>query len=306
MRIEEFLADGQSADVDCIHPDATLAETAQTLLRCQIGALIVIDADQKMVGIVSERDLIHVVANNCVNGALDPVSSVMTRSVITCEAKDEVAFVLHLMNKNAIRHMPVLDDGKLVNILSIRELTRAYEILQVEANTDPLTDLSNRRPFLKTLNTEFSRAQRMKHPLSVAMIDIDHFKRVNDTFGHDAGDRALRAVSDMLIFEFRSIDMIGRLGGEEFAIVFPETDLTGARIACERLRTVVEAADIIAEDNVINITVSIGIATLSPDMADGPAILRRADELLYQAKGDGRNRTVVEDNVVTLGAMKEA
>jgi diguanylate cyclase (GGDEF)-like protein len=294
MKIEQLLAEKEPFQVVSVYPNATLKETAKLLIEHRIGALVVVDEKNHMMGIVSERDLVHVLANYNAAALEQSVSEVMTCSVITCVPSDEISYVLRLMNSNSIRHMPVLDKEKLINMVSIRELTTAYELLQIEANTDPLTELSNRRPFLKTLETEFARAKRYKHPLAVAMIDIDHFKQVNDTFGHDTGDRVLRAISAMLINEFRTIDLVGRLGGEEFAVVLPETDLVSAKIACNRLLTAIEAAIIPVNGKQISITVSIGLAKVSSETLDGPSILKRADELLYVAKANGRNQIVIE------------
>jgi len=294
MKIKQLLAEKPSKQVESILPNATLQHAAQKLIEFRIGALVVTDEENHMMGIVSERDLIPVVANYADIAFDTPVSEMMTRSVITCDPDDEIAYILRLMNSNAIRHMPVLEQGKLVEMVSIRELTRAYELLQVEANTDPLTELSNRRPFLRTLENEFARARRFKHPLVVGMIDIDHFKNVNDTYGHDAGDKVLRSVSGMLISEFRTIDHLGRLGGEEFAIIFPETDLAGAHTASERLRANIQSAVVLANGQQISVTVSIGLAQVSSATLDGSAVLKRADELLYVAKRGGRNRVVIE------------
>ena len=182
MVIGRLLAEKTVTKVEGVSPNSTLKETARKLMKHRIGALVVTDEANQMLGIVSERDLVPIVANFEVDLVEKPVSAVMTRSAITCNQCDEIAYVLRLMNTNAIRHMPVLDRGKLINMVSIRELTTAYELLQIEANTDPLTEASNRRPFLKTLETEFARARRFGHPMSVAMIDIDHFKKVNDDY----------------------------------------------------------------------------------------------------------------------------
>ena len=294
MKIKELLAEKESTRVESVELSTSLRETAQKLLKFRIGALVVTDEKNHMMGIVSERDLIHVVANYDADAVDKPVSKVMTRSVITCGPEDEVAFVLRLMNSHSIRHIPVLDNCNLTAMVSIRELTIAYELLQIEANTDPLTELSNRRPFLKTLEAELQRARRFGHCLSVAMIDIDHFKRVNDNYGHDAGDKVLRYLSGLLIGEFRTIDLVGRLGGEEFAAVFPETDLAGAKNACERLSAGIETADIEVDGSTINITISIGISGMSSGSRDGSAVLKRADEMLYAAKRGGRNRIIVD------------
>lgn len=292
MKIKELLSDNPARSIQRIDPMATIAETAQKLLRLGIGALVVTDEERHLLGIVSERDLVHVVAYFDQELVQKPVTDIMTKEVVTCTSDDEVGFVLRLMNTNAIRHIPILEDGQLIDMISIRELTKAYEVLQVEANIDPLTELSNRRPFLKTMATEFARARRTGNPLSIAMIDLDHFKRVNDTYGHDAGDKVLRAISDILILEFRSIDLIGRLGGEEFAVVFPETDLTGAQIACDRLRRTIERTAIEIDGGEIHVTASIGIAGVSEHTSCENAILKDADKVLYKAKSAGRNRVM--------------
>lgn len=294
MKVETLLLSKRSNDVKGVSPDFTLRGAAQLLLEHRLGALVVIDDDKEMIGIVSERDLISVVASTDPLAAGNQlVSEVMTKSVVSCSPEDEVAFVLRLMNDHSFRHMPVLEDRKLVGMLSIRELTKAYDLLQIEANTDPLTQVSNRRPFLKTLETSFQSAVKTGRPLSVAMLDVDHFKRINDTYGHDAGDKVLQKLSRMLISEFRTIDFVGRLGGEEFALVFPETDLSGAFIACERLRKNVMQQEIKVDDHNIRLTVSVGLSTLGADIVDGASLLKQADELLYAAKRKGRNQVVV-------------
>ena len=294
MNISELLMTKANWDVKCIRPNATLAETAKELIDQRVGALLVASEANKMHGIVSERDLIPSIANfaknaNAFNAA---VSGIMTRDVITCEPDDEVAFILRQMNEHAIRHMPVIEHGELVGVLSIRELTKAYEALQIEANTDPLTEVSCRRPFLRTVEAEFERAQRFAHPLSVAMLDIDHFKRVNDTYGHDAGDQALRSLAGLMISEFRTIDFVGRLGGEEFALVFPETELQGAAIACERLLANLRATEVRLDGATISLTASIGVSGMTEQTANGADLLKRADELLYYAKSGGRDCVV--------------
>lgn len=294
MIVSQLLQTKKSTEVKGIDPKSTLRQAAKVLLDLKLGALVVTDETNTMVGIVSERDLLSVVASNDPKAAEALVSDVMTRSVISCSPEDEVAYLLHLMNENFIRHMPVLENDKLVGILSIRELTKAYELLQIEANTDPLTQVSNRRPFLKNLDTQFDKAQQRGQPMSVAMLDVDHFKRVNDTYGHDAGDKTLQQLSRMLIREFRSIDLVGRLGGEEFALVFPDTDLIGAYAACERLRSMVEANEVLADAHKIRLTVSIGLVEITEHANAAADLLKRADELLYVAKNSGRNQVMAE------------
>lgn len=293
MKIKRLLAEKLSNEVEWILPSTTLQETAQKLINLRIGALVVCCDDGHMLGIVSERDLLPVVAK------ADPagdtlVSDVMSQNVITCHPDQDVAHVLRLMNANAIRHIPVSVDERLVGMVSIRELTIAYDLLQREADTDPLTGLSNRRPFFRTLEIEFARAKRFRHQLTVAMIDIDHFKAVNDQFGHDAGDHVLRAISSILISRFRSIDLVGRIGGEEFAVIFPETDITSATIACQRLLEGIEAAVVPVKGQQIKITASIGLAEMSSETIDETGVLKNADQRLYEAKRSGRNCVMSE------------
>ena len=290
MLIEDLLRDKADRDIQSVSPDTTLAETAQMLVAHKIGALLVLGTTGEVCGIVSERDLIQIVAQFDPDAVRRPVSDIMTTEVVTCTAEDEVGYVLRLMNLHGIRHMPVLDRGSLVNILSIRELTKAYEVLQTEANTDPLTEVSNRRPFLKTMKYQFDQFRRTGTPMSVAMLDLDHFKAINDTYGHDAGDAVLRRISDLLILEFRSIDLIGRLGGEEFGVVFPATPLDGARAACDRLRRSIEASRTKVGPQEISVTASIGVVTGTRDIQSEAAMLKQADQMLYAAKAAGRNR----------------
>ena len=290
MKIRSLLAESQTDRVEGVFPTTTLEETARKLVHFRIGALVVTDENDRLKGIVSERDLIPVVANFEGLTTNAPVSRVMTESVITCSLDDDVEKILRLMNANAIRHIPVVDANKLIDMVSIRELTVAYEALRKEANTDPLTGLSNRRPFLKNLEVEYARAKRFKHALSVAMIDVDHFKNVNDTHGHDAGDQVLRAISAMLINEFRTIDHVGRLGGEEFAVLFPETDIASATIACNRLLKTIRSTIVPVDGAQIGVTASVGLAGVSPQTTDAAEILRRADQKLYCAKTEGRNQ----------------
>jgi diguanylate cyclase (GGDEF)-like protein len=189
---------------------------------------------------------------------------------------------------------PVELIARVRNMLRLRtrqlELTRANEQLAVMATTDELTRLANRRYILQTLANECERAKRYSRPFSLAMIDVDHFKRVNDSHGHDVGDEVLSTLAAVLVRVFRNVDCVGRLGGEEFAVCLPETDLDGARRACERLRHELAAAPGHARGAAVSVTVSIGLAGYDEDAGTPESLLKRADELLYAAKRKGRDR----------------
>ncbi|MDD2668358.1 GGDEF domain-containing protein, partial [Zoogloea sp.] len=133
---------------------------------------------------------------------------------------------------------------------------------------------------------------------SVLMLDIDKFKSINDRWGHPAGDRVIQELANVMMFLVRAQDMCGRLGGEEFALILPETDSSGAALIAERLRKTVDESTAVHadDDSVVKFTVSIGIASLTPGDASFDAMLQRADKALYQAKEDGRNRSVIAGN----------
>jgi diguanylate cyclase (GGDEF)-like protein len=172
--------------------------------------------------------------------------------------------------------------------------TRLFEQAERLATTDGLTGLLNRRTLNVQLAARLREAQRYKHPLSFVLLDIDHFKKVNDTFGHPAGDAVLRGVAAVAQAQARETDAVARYGGEEIAVILPETDAAGARTIAERLRAAVEASEHPTERGRLRCTVSIGVATLPlesrPAGGDVAALIEAADAALYRAKKGGRNR----------------
>jgi diguanylate cyclase (GGDEF)-like protein len=160
------------------------------------------------------------------------------------------------------------------------------------ATTDSLTGALTRRGFMHAAQLACDQARRYRHNVSCIVLDLDHFKSINDRFGHDAGDRVLRSVTTICRRIMRSVDRLGRLGGEEFAIILPETDLDGARATAQRLRQLIAATGIEAGPGVLAVTASLGVATLN-DRDDLDAMIKAADAALYRAKSDGRNRVVV-------------
>lgn len=171
----------------------------------------------------------------------------------------------------------------------LKEYTAQMERL---ATIDSLTGVFNRGHFLYVAEKELRRAMRYGRELSVLMIDVDHFKRINDTHGHAVGDEALRAVTVACAQNLRENDLFGRLGGEEFAAVLPETSGGSALLVAERLRQAVAAAVAGSQQGEVHFTVSIGVTSLLPGETTIEALLRRSDDALYAAKGEGRNRVV--------------
>jgi diguanylate cyclase (GGDEF)-like protein len=177
-------------------------------------------------------------------------------------------------------------------IRQVRRQSVRLSELHEQVSTDDLTQIPNHRRLQELLHLEVERACRYRSPLAVVMIDIDHFKSVNDFFGHLAGDLLLRKVAVCLQDALRSSDQLARYGGEEFAVVMPETTLESAHQAAERLREAVAGLQVVYRGRPISVTVSLGVAALDPDHPmDAEALVRMADEALYTAKNSGRNRT---------------
>ena len=181
------------------------------------------------------------------------------------------------------------------------ELREANRILERLAASDSLTELDNRRCFFDKAGAEVERARRYGHPLSLQMLDIDHFKAINDRYGHVAGDRVLVALAGILRANLRHSDVAARLGGEEFAILLPETTIDDAFVHAERIRQGVAALSIRRGSDRLTVTVSIGVAAMAGgDNSIEPALMR-ADNCLYRAKEDGRNR-ICADRPVASGS----
>ena len=167
-----------------------------------------------------------------------------------------------------------------------KQLLATNAVLSVESLTDSLTHLGNRRAFEQHLVAEVNRAHRLGYPLALLMIDIDHFKQFNDTYGHPLGDQIIRDVSDLLGRTVRTTDFVARLGGDEFVAILPGTDLHGARIMAERCRLAIETET--ASKRPVHI--SVGIAQLPSGAVDGSALMADADRSLRRAKQQGRNQ----------------
>ena len=180
------------------------------------------------------------------------------------------------------------------------ENARLHAIVQRQAITDELTGLVNRRRFLAALESEIVRVQRLGGPLSLLFADLDDFKLVNDRFGHHAGDEVLQAFADVIRAHGRDVDVGARLGGEEFALILPETGLAGAAAVAERLRLSLAQLQIfLGEAEQVAVTASFGAAELAPGQS-ADELMRAADAALYRAKKQGKNRVALGDRVTAV------
>jgi diguanylate cyclase (GGDEF)-like protein len=220
--------------------------------------------------------------------------------LLVCEAqgdKFECSFANDERKRVFEGRVSALSDahGKSALVVVLNEVTEHKALadrLERLARTDALTGVHNRRHLLAIAERETARARRYARPLSVMLIDVDHFKQVNDSQGHAAGDEVLVHLTETMSAALRSTDALGRLGGEEFAIVLPETDEAAAIAAGERIRARVAEMVVPTRVGAVRTTVSVGVAALDGSDPDFSALLARADEALYLAKARGRNLVV--------------
>lgn len=204
---------------------------------------------------------------------------------------------------------PIIDEnGEITGVIEYtRDITKRkraeaerdilVERLQYLSRTDDLTGLLNRRALLEKLEEEVKRARRYNYNLSLIICDIDYFKEINDAYGHDIGDIALKNIASLLKKSLRDIDIIGRYGGDEFFLILPETSIEGAKEIAERIRLVIRNFNLNLDEHInINMTVSLGLAEFDPDKEDIDGFIKRADNALYLAKDKGRNRVYIISN----------
>lgn len=184
----------------------------------------------------------------------------------------------------------------------MKELISLQKRLEELASTDPLTGLLNRRVIFEFGEVEFERARRYQHGLSIILFDLDHFKQINDTFGHAAGDTVLKAVADACLEDVRQSEILGRLGGDEFVIILPETEIGGANVTAERLRQKIKSITLTYAETEIQTTISIGVAELSDRETKFDDLLHTADLALYrEKKSDSHATNQTQVNPLAVG-----
>jgi diguanylate cyclase (GGDEF)-like protein len=324
-----------SGEPVAVSSDTAVREAVTIMSTRQIGAILVVD-DGNLVGIFTERDLLRLIGEDSQHSLDEPIGEVMTPDPVCAEVADDFNSVYNTMKGRGIRHIPVTDGKNLVGIVSIRDLTHTYQnflesqfqearsrinelerltgldnggrvkLLMQEIEryrelslTDPLTGLYNKRYFNGRLAEETARARRYGHPFSLIFCDVDHFKEVNDRYGHDYGDQVLRAIAGVLsghiqemnvVSRLRKSDIVARYGGEEFVAILPGTQIDGAVAAAEHARSAIEATELEATGGILKITCSFGVAEMTSDVPGSDVLVKRADLALYRAKENGRNR----------------
>jgi len=186
-----------------------------------------------------------------------------------------------------------LREQRLILEKEIQRRIAAEEELRRLATTDPLTGIYNRRHFFELANKELIRTKRTKKPFSIILYDIDHFKRINDTFGHLAGDKVLKNLSTACQKNLREMDVLARYGGEEFIILLPELGIPNSTVVAEKIRKIIAGQALSFENRSISVTASLGVATHSVETEPLDKLLARVDKALYEAKEMGRNQVMV-------------
>lgn len=224
--------------------------------------------------------------------------------VIFLTAADSIADKVRGLDMGAVDYVAKpFDPVELcARVRAALRVKRLQDLLNLRAQLDPLTELWNRQAMEDRLQREWSRSLRHEEVFSFLMMDVDHFKAINDTFGHPAGDRVLCALARVLTAQCRDSDVPCRYGGEEFAVILPCTDAASARVFAERCREEVRSVSLPAHDHVIRVTASFGLAD-SRNVSSQEELVRRADEALYHAKQAGRNRVVVWDYALSTADL---
>lgn len=306
----------------------TLTETARHLIDARYAALAVLDSEEKMsqfhtagLGEEERKRIGKPPQGHGLLGAILIEGKPIRLADISSDPRS-VGFPPGHPKMSTFVGIPIITRGRVIGSLYLTEKEGGQEFDQDDeeflvglagdaaiaienaqlfrkveklATTDSLTGLYNRRHFMERAESEFQRARRYRRPLSLIMADIDRFKRVNDTYGHGAGDQVLKFVASLARAELREMDVIGRYGGEEFIILMPETGLEGARSLAERFRKRIEETVINVEQAAISITISLGVSVLQEGCETFTALIEAGDKALYEAKAAGRNRAVCVD-----------
>ncbi|MDT8394851.1 MAG: GGDEF domain-containing protein [bacterium] len=294
-----------SKKVATVTPRTTLVTVVRRMSGKKISCVIVQDRE-KALGIISERDIVrHLAANG---GSLEGITAgqAMSSPVQTLYADTTLDRAVTLMTEKGFRRFPIINRRrKLIGVVTqsdvlqafVREIEIAHEKMKDLAIRDCLTGMFNRRLFMTTLEKEYYRSKRYGTALSLIMVDLDDFKRVNDEHGHQYGDQVLKTVAEVIKRRIRDMDIAARFGGEEFIVLAPGTEILPACRLAERLR------EGIAETGT---TASLGVACFPNNSSRFPDdLIRLADMALYRAKKSGKNQVVswdkemMENNNVT-------
>ena len=281
--------------------DATLKEVAGFMNSHKTSVVLVRNKNHGYIGVVTDADFTHKVAVKEYSVNTTTIESIMSAPIKAVDGSIFMADANGIMCQSGIRHLAVTENGEFIGLLSAMNFFEYYKDVEEHLSNlavhDGLTGIYNRRYFDETLAREWKRTMREKAPLSLIMLDIDYFKKYNDTYGHQAGDECLRQVATTISGALRRpADMAARYGGEEFVVVLPNLKLEDSAKFGETIRAKIEALKMEHKQSDANpfITVSLGIASVVPSsISSYEELVGAADKALYSAKNKGRNRVCV-------------
>jgi diguanylate cyclase (GGDEF)-like protein len=291
-----------SDQLDVLRAALDNVEQGIILLDSQFHARFMNAAARKLAGISAEEaarkpHFFQLVNNNRLAGAFDvspaDLDAFIARRIALVKTGDPTPADLRLGDGRIVRAQCALlpDGGRMLTYTDVTDLVRHAEELERLATTDAMTNLHNRRHFLALAEAEWSRFQRYHRPLTLLLIDLDRLKGINDRFGHAAGDTAMVTAAEVFRNNRREPDIVARVGGDEFAMLLPETDLAQAQVVADRLRQELKQRPL-TDGGGLTLTVSIGVAQAAVSMPNIDALMKAADRGLYQAKAAGRDRAV--------------
>ncbi len=289
----------------CVDDEPSILSALTRVLGQDFTVLTAASAEQAHEVLIANPDTAVILSDQRMSGSsgLDFLKSATTQTPLATRAlisghvdMNEVAGAINSSRIHRLILKPWDNDYLRVQMLeSLAEhrLRKEKSELEKMAVTDPATSLKNHRYFQDQLQVEVARAIRHMRPLSLFMIDMDHFKLFNDHHGHLAGDTLLKAIADRIVEQVRNVDIVARYGGDEFAVILPDTDLENAKMVGERMRLAFESKPFIpTEGHPTFVTISIGITSLTGPMTTAMDLVRNADSALYRAKRQGRNQSV--------------
>ncbi|MBI4833410.1 MAG: GGDEF domain-containing protein [Planctomycetes bacterium] len=300
-RKEETIRPYINKAVLTLSPYQTIYDACCLMRRNHIGCVVVTNRD-KPVGIVSESTIVKQVASG--RSLHTELGKVMSKHIIFSSPDKPISAALELMHRHHIRRLPVMENGVLSGIVTQTDLLEAscrlinnlksrHTRLSEIAGKDELTGLYNRRYFKEVFEDELARTRRYGGLLSLVLLDIDHFKQINDCYGHSAGDKILQEMASIIKGNARGVDTSVRYGGEEFAVLLPGVGTRAAHLFAERLRAIIEGHEFNIGSEHIKLTISGGVCKWTSELDSMPSMINEADKYLYQAKESGRNKILV-------------
>jgi diguanylate cyclase (GGDEF)-like protein len=277
--------------------DATVYEALNLMAEKDVGALVIIDSG-RLVGILSERDYARkvIVRGKASHDTL--VRDIMTSDVRTADPERPISECMGLMADHQHRHLPVVEDARVIGVVSIGDLVkemmaeqeRTIQRLATVASHDALTGLFNRPMFIHRLNQGLAQAERHDRKLAVLFVDLDGFKLINDTYGHDAGDAVLSDLARRLHRNMREGDTLGRLGGDEFVLIIESYEDENQLIEVARKIVETVAQPFLIGNARHRVTASVGISAFPGDGRSAQELINCADRAMYHAKEGGKNQ----------------